>query len=89
MQVKPASFPIDSGLVPVLTTTPILTRMNGPKETEAVYGDSNGISGPIEYRSQCNLLMLRGNWPERLIDSNRKTGISFTFDHRFSQRCMA
>ena len=29
-----------------------------------------GISGPIGYMSQCDLLMLRGNWPERKIDSN-------------------
>ena len=44
--------------------------MNGPEENQVILGNSNGIFGPIEYRSQCNLLMLRGNWPERIIDSN-------------------
>jgi len=40
-----------------------------PEETEAMEM-ALGISEPIGYMSQCDLLMLRGNWPERKIDSN-------------------
>jgi hypothetical protein len=36
--------------------------MNGPEETEAMEM-ALGISEPIGYMSQCDLLMLRGNWP--------------------------
>ena len=52
MQVKIASFPADSGLLPVLSTTPNVARMNGPEEKPNYdLGIERGISGPIEYRA--------------------------------------
>jgi hypothetical protein len=60
MQVKFVRFSTDSGLLPLLITTPKWAKMNGPEENQVILGNSNGISGPTEYRSQCDLLMLRG-----------------------------
>jgi hypothetical protein len=38
--------------------------MNGPEENQTfIQGLAMGISEPIGYMSQFDLLMLRGNWP--------------------------
>jgi hypothetical protein len=39
------------------------------KKNQVIWGIA-WVSGPIGYKSQFDLLMLRGNWPERKIDSN-------------------
>ena len=58
-------------LLPVLTTTPKWTRILSARRKPCyIWRDSNGISGPIGYKSQCDLLMLLVDWPGRKIDSN-------------------
>jgi hypothetical protein len=45
--------------------------MNGLEENQTfIQGLAMGISEPIGYMSQCDLLMLRGNWPGQKNDSN-------------------
>jgi hypothetical protein len=52
MQVKIASFPTDSVLLPVLTTTPKWTRILSARRKPCnIWRDSNGISGPVGYRA--------------------------------------
>jgi hypothetical protein len=68
MRVKIASFSADSGLLPVLSTTPNMARMNGPEETEAMEM-AMGISGPIGYSAMV-FMNSAGNWPGRKIDSD-------------------
>ena len=42
------------------------------KKTKLYMGSRMEDSGPIGYKSQCDLLMLRGNWPGRKNDSNTR-----------------
>jgi hypothetical protein len=50
VDAKHLSISLPSEILPVISTTLILARMNGPEENKA-FGVSNGISGPLGYRA--------------------------------------
>jgi hypothetical protein len=70
VDAKHLSISLASEILPVISTTLILTKVLAARRIQAIFRVRMGISGSLGYIGNVVLRMLRGGWPGRKIDSN-------------------